>query len=302
MFFKRVLISADVIVSSTKVKVPFSFISLAALRNAPMATRESAAPRLIRRAPVATRSATEKLSPLIPESAFTGFGSDGGADFADCFEVRKARRVEDVSAGSGEGLEAADRVVKIVAAVKKILGARGERERKRERARGFDGGGDAFDGVLVIVNRAVLIASGVFDGAADNSCGAGEANRLRDEARDVTEGIFEIGADRKIGGCGDRGAMREGFFAFYFAIAATEGEGETGACGGESFETETGEHAGRTCVPRIRDDEGAESRGAERAARLADFGGEAVKGAEFDCFIELAETHSILFSGREVRG
>jgi hypothetical protein len=30
--------------------------------------------------------------------------------------------------------------------------------------------------------------------------------------------------------------------------------------------------------------------------------GEAVKGAELDCFIELTETHSILFSGREVRG
>jgi hypothetical protein len=35
---------------------------------------------------------------------------------------------------------------------------------------------------------------------------------------------------------------------------------------------------------------------------LADLGGEAVKGAELDCFIELTETHSILFSGREVRG
>jgi hypothetical protein len=156
--------------------------------------------------------------------------------------------------------------------------------------------------VLVIVNLAVLVASGVFDGAADNSRGAGEANRLRDEARDVTEGIFEIGANRKIGGCGDGGAMREGFFAFYFAIAATEGEGETGACGGESLETETSEHAGRTCVPGIRDDEGTESCGAERAARLADLSCETVKRAELDCFIELAEAHAILFSGREVRG
>jgi hypothetical protein len=96
--------------------------------------------------------------------------------------------------------------------------------------------------------------------------------------------------------------MCEGLFALYFAIAATEGEGKAGACGGESFETETGEHAGRTCVPGIGDDEGTESRGAERAARLADFGGEAVKCTELDCFIELTETHSILFSGREVRG
>src|SRR6202035_800469 len=141
-----------------------------------------------------------------------------------------------------------------------------------ERSRGFDGGGDAFDGVLVIVNRAVLVAGGVFDRAADDSCGAGEANRLRDESGNVTERIFEIGTDREIGGCGNGGAVREGFFALYFAIAATEGEGETGACGGEGFETETGEHASRTCVPRIRNDEGTESRGAERAARLTDFG------------------------------
>src|SRR5579862_8539967 len=123
--------------------------------------------------------------------------------------------------------------------MKIIFGARGERERKRKRASGFDGGGDAFDGVLVIVNRAVLIAGGVFDRTADNSCGAGEANRLRDESRDVAESIFKIGADREIGGCGNRGAMRESFFAFYFAVAATEGEGKAGACGGESLETET---------------------------------------------------------------
>ena len=118
----------------------------------------------------------------------------------------------------------------------------------------------------------------------------------------MTKGIFEIGADRKIGGCGNRGAVREGFLALYFAVAAAEGEGEAGACGGESLETETGEHASRTCVPRIRNDEGTESRGAERTARLADFGGEAVKRAELDCFIELTEAHAILFFGREVRG
>ena len=125
---------------------------------------------------------------------------------------------------------------------------------------------------------------------------------MRDESRDVTKGILEIGADRKIGSCRNRGAMREGFFAFYFAVTPTEGEGEAGACGGEGFETETGEHASRTCVPRIRNDEGTESCGAERAARLTDFGCETVKGAELDGFIELTETHSILFSGREVRG
>jgi hypothetical protein len=73
--FNSALISAEVIVSSTKVNVPFSFISLAALRKAPIATLESAAPRLIRRAPAATRSATGKLSPLIPARAFTGFGA-----------------------------------------------------------------------------------------------------------------------------------------------------------------------------------------------------------------------------------
>ena len=125
---------------------------------------------------------------------------------------------------------------------------------------------------------------------------------MRDESRDVTKSIFEIGADWKIGSCGNRGAMREGFFAFYLAVTPAEGEGEAGACGGESFETETGEHAGRTCVPRIRNDEGTESRGAERAARLTDFGCETVKRAELDGFIELTETHAILFSGREVRG
>ena len=125
---------------------------------------------------------------------------------------------------------------------------------------------------------------------------------MRDESRDVAESIFEVGTDREIGGCGNGGAVREGFFALYFAIAATEGEGKAGAGGGESFETEAGEHAGRTRVPGIRDDEGTESRGAERVARLADLSRETVKCAELDCFIELSKAHAILFSGREVRG
>ena len=53
--------------------------------------------------------------------------------------------------------------------LQEVLGAAGQREREGQRARGFDGGGDALGGQAEIEDRRVLAAGGVFDRAADQA-------------------------------------------------------------------------------------------------------------------------------------
>ena len=69
------------------------------------------------------------------------------ADRAHGGQVGQARRHEHVGAGLLEGLQALDHVVEIGLAAEEALGPRGERERKRQRARRLRGGRHALDGL-----------------------------------------------------------------------------------------------------------------------------------------------------------
>src|SRR5215472_3196306 len=164
---------------------------------------------------------------------------DGFANGFDRIEAGQAGRVEDFGARIGEGAEAANRVVEIGAAMEEIFGARGEREGKRQRASGFHRSGNAFDGKREIVDRAALIAAGIFHGAADNAGGSRKTNGLRDYFRIVAEAILEISGDGQVGCVGDHATMRERLVARHRAVAAAKGEGKAGAGCRKSLEAET---------------------------------------------------------------
>ena len=76
----------------------------------------------------------------------------------------KAGRVDDVGARRGVRPQAANRIVEVVAVVKKVLGARRQHEAALPRRRG--GRRNARDGELEIVDRIVRIARRVLDRAA----------------------------------------------------------------------------------------------------------------------------------------
>ena len=122
-----------------------SRISRAASARPVIAARYSEVARLMRRTPACVSSATENDLPRMPTMKFTGL-LERRAHRAHRREVRQAGREQHVGAGALVGLQASDRVVEIGAAVQIVLGARSEREREGQRARGFRRGGDALGG------------------------------------------------------------------------------------------------------------------------------------------------------------
>jgi len=123
--------------------------------------------------------------------------------------------------------------------------------------RGFGGGANAFGGVSDGVGRGVGRLRDVFDGAAGEARGCGKANGFRGAFRIVGVTIFQIGADGQIGGRGDGGGVSEHGVAAHGAVGLGDGESVSGAGGGQRFEAENFENAGRADVPGVGDEEGA---------------------------------------------
>src|SRR5947207_14948257 len=70
------LISAKLIASFAKSKVPCSFIARAAFRKAPNATRVRPLPTLMRLTPISDSSSRVRATPAIPINTFTGRASE----------------------------------------------------------------------------------------------------------------------------------------------------------------------------------------------------------------------------------
>jgi hypothetical protein len=118
------------------------------------------------------------------------------------------------------------------------------------------------DGKAVVVDGAVGVAGGVFDGTADQTRSfPGKANRLADDLRGVAVSVLEVGGDGQIGGVSDGLGVgqRLGTAHACRAIAPAQRKGEACASGGESQEAETGENASGSDVPGVADDEGFRS-------------------------------------------
>ena len=190
--------------------------------------------------------------------ALTGFGATALHDGADVVERRQPRREQHVGAGVGERLEPADRVLQIGDAVQKVLGARRQRERKRQRARGCDGRAHALD------------ARGRTGRSAPRRCrlrprssrrrapaSAASADRCRTRLRVVGEAVLEIGADGQRRRVDDRPRVGERLVARdgAFAVGLAERERESGARRRQRLETQRGQHLRGPRVPRIGDRE-----------------------------------------------
>ena len=161
-----------------------------------IAARYSEVARLTRRTPAAASSATENDFPGIPTMKFTGFDTELHT-VRTASRVGNAGREQHVGAGAFVGLQAPDGVVEVGAAMEEVLGARGQRERKGQRACGFGRRGDAFGGQRREENRRVLHARGVFDGAADQADLGGARDGSRRVGGRIAKAFLEIRRHRE---------------------------------------------------------------------------------------------------------
>jgi hypothetical protein len=159
--------------------------------------------------------------------------------------------------GFGERLEPAQRVGEIDDALKKILRAGGQREWKRQAARGGHRGAYALDGLRERIDRVIAAPGRVLDRSAGKTRLRGEADRLRARLRIVAETILEIRADRQRRRLDDRAHVRECLVAIdgAFRIGPAEREGEPRTGRRERLEAKRREHPGRPRVPWVRNRE-----------------------------------------------
>jgi len=121
-----------------------------------------------------------------------GCGPYRGTDRLNFIERPQSRGIHHIGTRGSEGLEASDGVVQVVDSMQKILRARRQREREGQRPRCRDGFRNALHSVGMCVNWMALVASGVFDGAADQTRVRREANGFGDNLGVVTKTILEI--------------------------------------------------------------------------------------------------------------
>ena len=143
----------------------------------------------------------------------------------------------------------------IVAAVQQVLGARGQRERKRQRARRLDRSVHPFDREREIIDRMTGVAGEILDRATDHAGVGCARNRLCRGVRIVRAAILQVRIDRPVGRPGNSPAiLDDGIEA---DGGAAESVGEPEARGRERLESHRGEQFGGAAVPGIGDDEGA---------------------------------------------
>ena len=142
-------------------------------------------------------------------------------------------------------------------AEEEVFGARGQHERKAERARHFRRRVHALHRELEIVDRRALVAARVLDRAADHARLGGEADGLRGLARIARVAILQVRAHRQLGRAGDHGAVIEDLAKTYPSVALPEGTRDAEAGRRQGFEAERGEKLRGAGVPGIRNDESA---------------------------------------------
>ena len=149
------------------------------------------------------------------------------------------------------------RVLQVGDAVEKVLGARRQRERKRQRACRSDGRAHALERLVERIDRRRGASGCVLDRAADEPRRGRERDRCGTRLRVVGEAVFQVRADgqrRRIDDrprIGERLVAREGTFA----VRPAERERESGARRRQRFETQRGQHLRGPRVPRIGDRE-----------------------------------------------
>ena len=223
---------------------------MAAAARPSTALHVRAPPTLTRCAPASTRSAKVRAG---PEGEHVDRLRQRAAHGTDLVERRQAGRVEHVRAGGLEGLEPGDRVVEVGLAPDVVLGARGERERERQRAHRLDRGGHALGRVLQIVEPAGGIP--VLDRAADRADFGNTADRLRCRLGLGAVAVLQVGRDGEIGRRRQRRDVRGDLVERRAPVRPRQREREAGARRRERLEAERLEHARRARVPRVRDHE-----------------------------------------------
>src|ERR1051326_5074793 len=106
--------------------------------------------------------------------------------------------------------------------MKKVLGARRQREREVQRARRFGGGVQALDREREVVVRVRRVATEIFDGDADEYRARAEQYSLSDFRRVIGEAVLHVSADRKIRCRRDAAAMFYHFFARDLSVERSE--------------------------------------------------------------------------------
>ena len=166
----------------------------------------------------------------------------------------QAGRIQHIGPGSLVGLQSGDRVVEVRVPANVVFGSRGEREGKVEAPGRLGGCGYALHGVIETVDLTLRVE--VLDRTADGSGLGGASYRQGGVLGAWPVPVLEIDRDRDVRRFSEDPTVLDHLVERDAAVQAPECECEARARAGESLESERGQHPGRACVPRVRDDEG----------------------------------------------
>ena len=121
----------------------------------------------------------------------------------------------------------------------------------------LDGGLDPLHGLGKFVDPIIKVAAVVLDGTTRKASLGGASDRFADTVRRIGLTVLKFRVDRQIRGCHQIAAMGQHLFQARGAFLATGCKIKPGAGGCQCLKANLGQHASRTAIPGVRDNETA---------------------------------------------